>query len=104
MDSSSDDDGAPGAPGGSGTDTAARPKGRPGRKPKGSVPAVVTEMPDRPDPDHVLRRQVSTCLDRLVRTRSSSCSFGFLLGRPFGRETERPAGQEAEGQRAGGSH
>src|SRR6267154_3469798 len=54
MDSSSDDDGAPGAPGGSGTDTAARPKGRPGRKPKGSVPAVVIEMPDRPDPDHVL--------------------------------------------------
>jgi len=54
MDSSSDDSGAPGAPGGSGTDTAARPKGRPGRKPKGSVPSVVTEMPDRPDPDHVL--------------------------------------------------
>jgi len=53
MDSSSDDDGAPGAPGGS-ADTAARPKGRPGRKPKGSVPTVVTEMPDRPDPDHVL--------------------------------------------------
>ena len=26
----------------------------PGRKPKGSVPAVVTEMPDQPDPDHVL--------------------------------------------------
>src|ERR1700722_1658965 len=51
---SSDDDGALGAPGGSGTGTAARPKGRPGRKPKGSVPAVVTEMPDRPDPDHVL--------------------------------------------------
>jgi len=51
---SSDDDGAPGAQGGNGTDTAARPKGRPGRKPKGSVPAVVTEMPDRPDPDHVL--------------------------------------------------
>src|SRR5277367_1303489 len=50
MDSSDDD----GAQGGSGTDTAARPKGRPGRKPKGSVPAVVTEMPDRPDPDHVL--------------------------------------------------
>ena len=54
MDSSSDDDGAPGTPGGSGTDTAARPKGRPGRKPKGSVPTVITEMPDRPDPDHVL--------------------------------------------------
>jgi repressor LexA len=32
----------------------ARPKGRPGRKPKGSVPSVVTEMPDHPDPDHVL--------------------------------------------------
>lgn len=33
---------------------AARPKGPPGRKPKGSVPTVVTDMPDRPDPDHVL--------------------------------------------------
>ena len=43
-----------GRAGRSGTGTAARPKGRPGRKPKGSVPAVVTEMPDRPDPDHVL--------------------------------------------------
>jgi len=31
-----------------------RPKGRPGRKPKGSVPSVVVEMPDHPDPDHVL--------------------------------------------------
>src|SRR5712671_2891352 len=54
MDSSSDDDGAPGAPAGSGTDTAARPKGRPGRKPKGSVPTVVADLPDKPDPDHVL--------------------------------------------------
>jgi repressor LexA len=55
MDSSSDEGGAPGAPEGNGTDmTAPRPKGRPGRKPKGSVPTVVTEMPDRPDPDHVL--------------------------------------------------
>ncbi|MDR0342161.1 MAG: transcriptional repressor LexA [Nocardiopsaceae bacterium] len=33
---------------------AVKPKGRPGRKPKGTVPAVVTELPDRPDPDHVL--------------------------------------------------
>jgi repressor LexA len=33
---------------------AARPKGRPGRKPKGSVPVVVPETPDKPDPDHVL--------------------------------------------------
>ena len=37
----------------SGTD-APRPKGRPGRKPKGSVPVVPLETPDRPDPDHVL--------------------------------------------------
>src|SRR6202050_2509152 len=33
---------------------APRPKGRPGRKPKGSVPVVVTERPHRPDPGHVL--------------------------------------------------
>ena len=31
-----------------------RPKGRPGRKPKGSVPVVIPETPDKPDPDHVL--------------------------------------------------
>ena len=31
-----------------------RPKGRPGRKPKGSVPVVVPETPDKPDPNHVL--------------------------------------------------
>ncbi len=36
------------------TDVAERPKGRPGRKPKGSVPAVVADLPDKPDPDHVL--------------------------------------------------
>jgi repressor LexA len=35
-------------------DAPARPKGRPGRKPKGSVPVVVPETPDKPDPDHVL--------------------------------------------------
>jgi repressor LexA len=35
-------------------DVPVRPKGRPGRKPKGSVPAVVLETPDKPDPDHVL--------------------------------------------------
>jgi repressor LexA len=33
---------------------APRPKGRPGRKPKGSVPPVILETPDKPDPDHVL--------------------------------------------------
>jgi len=31
-----------------------RPKGRPGRKPKGSVPLVVAEVPEHPDPNHVL--------------------------------------------------
>jgi repressor LexA len=41
------------ATGTSGTDTP-RPKGRPGRKPKGSVPVVTLETPDKPDPDHVL--------------------------------------------------
>jgi repressor LexA len=39
--------------GASGTE-APRPKGRPGRKPKGSVPVIVPETPDKPDPDHVL--------------------------------------------------
>ena len=40
----------------SGTDSAGapRPKGRPGRKPKGSVPVVIPDTPDKPDPDHVL--------------------------------------------------
>jgi repressor LexA len=40
-------------PGTSGTE-GPRPKGRPGRKPKGSVPVVIPETPDKPDPDHVL--------------------------------------------------
>jgi repressor LexA len=31
-----------------------RPKGKPGRKPKGTVPPVILETPDKPDPDHVL--------------------------------------------------
>src|SRR5215469_14197597 len=39
------------APPGDGT---IRPKGKPGRKPKGSVPLVVAEMPEEPDPNHVL--------------------------------------------------
>jgi repressor LexA len=34
--------------------TEVRPKARPGRKPKGSVPVVILETPDKPDPDHVL--------------------------------------------------
>ncbi len=32
----------------------ARAKAGPGRKPKGSVPVVIPETPDKPDPDHVL--------------------------------------------------
>jgi repressor LexA len=36
------------------TDTATKPKGRPGRKPRGTVPAIVSEPPDHPDPGHVL--------------------------------------------------
>jgi repressor LexA len=42
--------------GASGSDAtqAPRPKGRPGRKPKGSVPVIIPETPDKPDPDHVL--------------------------------------------------
>src|SRR2546430_17414779 len=39
---------------GPGGGPGAGPKGKPGRKPKGSVPSVVVEMPDHPDPDHVL--------------------------------------------------
>ena len=38
----------------SSTGPGGRPKGRPGRKPKGSVPLVVAEMPEHPDPNHVL--------------------------------------------------
>src|SRR5215472_17214119 len=41
--------GAPAMP-----DVPVRPKGRPGRKPKSSVPVVIPETPDKPDPDHVL--------------------------------------------------
>ena len=44
-----DEHGAAGMP-----DVQPRPKGRPGRKPKGSVPVVIPETPDKPDPDHVL--------------------------------------------------
>ncbi len=35
-------------------DSPPRPRGKPGRRPKGSVPAVVADLPDKPDPDHVL--------------------------------------------------
>jgi repressor LexA len=32
----------------------AKPRGRPGRKPRGTVPPIVADIPDKPDPDHVL--------------------------------------------------
>ena len=50
----------------------ARPKGRPGRKPKGSRPAVTLETADKPDPDHVLtwrQRKVLKVIRESVRTR-----------------------------------
>jgi repressor LexA len=43
-----------GTDGDAGAAAGARPRGRPGRKPRGSVPAIVADMPDKPDPDHVL--------------------------------------------------
>jgi len=49
-----------------------RPKGRPGRKPKGSVPVVAIVTPDRPDPDHVLtwrQRKVLHFIRESVRNR-----------------------------------
>jgi repressor LexA len=52
MDNGRTDNGAAGVPDGSGA--APRPKGRPGRKPKGSVPTIVPETPDKPEPGHVL--------------------------------------------------
>ncbi len=73
MDSSSEQGGrsASPAPGGDGT-AAPRPKGRPGRKPKGTVPAVVIDTPDRPDPDHVLtwrQRKVLQVIRESVQSR-----------------------------------
>ena len=50
----------------------ARPKGRPGRKPKGSRPAVTLETADKPDPDHVLtwrQRKVLKVIRESVRKR-----------------------------------
>jgi repressor LexA len=37
-----------------GSEPSGRPRGKPGRRPKGSVPAVVADLPDKPDPGHVL--------------------------------------------------
>ncbi len=56
MSSSNEDGTARQASTADGSDAApvVRPKGRPGRKPKGSVPTIMAELPDRPDPGHVL--------------------------------------------------
>ncbi len=54
MDTNTGEDGTAVAPAGQTATPEARPKGRPGRKPKGTVPSVVTEIPEQPDPDHVL--------------------------------------------------
>src|SRR6202048_2187622 len=53
-------------------DAPVRPKGRPGRKPKGSVPVVIPEPPDKPDPGHVLtwrQRKVLQVIRESVQTR-----------------------------------
>src|SRR5690349_24904462 len=50
---SSVDDTTP-ASGGKEPAPGAKPRGRPGRKPRGTVPSIVTDLPDKPDPDHVL--------------------------------------------------
>jgi repressor LexA len=39
---------------GTGAGPAGRPRGKPGRRPKGSVPTIVADIPDKPDPGHVL--------------------------------------------------
>src|SRR5450432_2642857 len=46
--------GASAGRGSGGLGSADRPRGKPGRKPRGSVPVPVPELPDQPDPDHVL--------------------------------------------------
>ena len=51
---------------------AERPKGKPGRKPKGSVPAIVAELPERPDPGHVLSLAAAQGAPGDPRTRCSA--------------------------------
>src|SRR5258708_33492960 len=74
-----DGDGARG-PGG-------RPRGRPGRKPRGSVPAPVPDLPDQPDPDHVLtwrQRKVLQVIRESVQRRGYPPSMREIgeAGRP----------------------
>ena len=93
MDHSSGNGGTPhdSAGFGRGPEPGTRPKGRPGRKPKGSVPSVVVEMPDHPDPDHVLtwrQRKVLQVIRESVQRpsnvsrRSPALSPAFCAGSP----------------------
>jgi repressor LexA len=63
-----------------------RPKGRPGRKPKGSVPVVVPETADKPDPGHVLtwrQRKILRAIRESVQQRGyppSMLEIGAAVG------------------------
>ena len=63
-----------------------RPKGRPGRKPKGSVPVVVPETADKPDPSHVLtwrQRKILRAIRESVQKRGyppSMLEIGEAVG------------------------
>jgi repressor LexA len=63
-----------------------RPKGRPGRKPKGSVPVVVPETADKPDPGYVLtwrQRKILRAIRESVQQRGyppSMLEIGAAVG------------------------
>ena len=63
-----------------------RPKRRPGRKPKGSVPVVVPETADEPDPGHVLtwrQRKILRAIRESVQKRGyppSMLEIGEAVG------------------------
>jgi repressor LexA len=63
-----------------------RPKGRRGRKPKGSMPAVVPETPGKPDPGHVLtwrQRKILRAIRESVQRRGyppSMLEIGEAVG------------------------
>jgi repressor LexA len=63
-----------------------RPKGRPGRKPKGSMPVVVPETPGQPDPGHVLtwrQRKILRAIRESVQRRGyppSMLEIGEAVG------------------------
>ena len=82
--------------------TSPRPKGRPGRKPKGSVPVVVPETPDKPDPDHVLtwrQRKVLQVIRESVQKRGyppSMREIGEAVGLTSTSSVSLPAPHAAE--------